>query len=396
MIPKLEITQQGIIAPTTQEVIDGLWSLMKGAFGEKLNVSMDTPQGQLVTTLAAIITDERNQLIELFNQFDPRYADGQMQDAIGYLYFLQRKQATKSVAELTFNGLSGVTIPIGFQILDEAGLYWSTTGESRIGTNGLATVNASCNTAGMISAQPNTINRIVRSISGLDSVTNNTAAVIGRNAESRQEFELRREQSVAKNAKNTNDATYGAVNNIKDVIDCYVVDNPSDNTITAGVTNYALIRNSIAVSVVGGDDNEIAKQILIKAGTGCSFVGNTTVTYQDTVNFSYLPPSYEIKFIRPTPIPVQFILTYQDATKVTSQEKEAIKKAILNEFTSGRGKGQIAKRLIASDYVCSVSGISANRMIDIMVSRDSGAPVTYLDFGIDEYPVLAEDDIRIE
>lgn len=88
MIPKLEITQQGIIAPTTQEVIDGLWSLMKGAFGEKLNVSMDTPQGQLVTTLAAIITDERNQLIELFNQFDPRYADGQMQDAIGYLYFL--------------------------------------------------------------------------------------------------------------------------------------------------------------------------------------------------------------------------------------------------------------------------------------------------------------------
>lgn len=285
MIPKLEITQQGIIAPTTQEVIDGLWSLMKGAFGEKLNVSMDTPQGQLVTTLAAIITDERNQLIELFNQFDPRYADGQMQDAIGYLYFLQRKQATKSVAELTFNGLSGVTIPIGFQILDEAGLYWSTTGESRIGVDGLATVNASCNTAGMISAQPNTINRIVRNISGLDSVTNNTAAVIGRNAESRQEFELRREQSVAKNAKNTNDATYGAVNNIKDVIDCYVVDNPSDNTITVGVTNYALIRNSIAVSVVGGDDNEIAKQILIKAGTGCSFVGNTTVTYQDTVNF---------------------------------------------------------------------------------------------------------------
>ncbi|EKT56418.1 baseplate J/gp47 family protein [Providencia sneebia] len=396
MIPKLEITQQGIIAPTTQEVIDGLWSLMKGAFGEKLNVSMDTPQGQLVTTLAAIITDERNQLIELFNQFDPRYADGQMQDAIGYLYFLQRKQATKSVAELTFNGLSGVTIPSGFQILDEAGLYWSTTGESRIGANGLATVNASCNTAGMVSAQPNTINRIVRNISGLDSVTNNTAAAIGRNAESRQEFELRREQSVAKNAKNTNDATYGAVNNIKDVIDCYVVDNPSDNTITVGVTNYALIRNSIAVSVVGGDDNEIAKQILIKAGTGCSFVGNTTVTYQDTVNFPYLPPSYEIKFIRPAPIPVQFIVTYQDATKVTSQEKETIKKAILNEFTSGRGKGQIAKRLIASDYVCSVSGMSANRMIDIMVSRDSGAPVTYLDFGIDEYPVLAEDDIRIE
>lgn len=395
MIPKLEITQQGIIAPTTQEVIDGLWSLMKGAFGDKLNVSMDTPQGQLVTTLAAIITDERNQLIELFNQFDPRYADGQMQDAIGYLYFLQRKQATKSVAELTFNGLSGVTIPTGFQILDEAGLYWSTTGESRIGTNGLATVNASCNTAGMVSAQPNTINRIVRNISGLDSVTNNAAAVIGRNAESRQEFELRREQSVAKNAKNMNSSTYGAVSNINDVIDCYVVDNPSDATIKVGKTNYSLIRNSIAVSVVGGDDNEIAKQILTKAGTGCAFVGNTAVTYEDIENFPYMPPKYEIKFIRPTHIPVEFTVSFEDKNLLTFQEKEAVKNAILDEFKAGRGKGQIAKRLIASDYICTVAQSTTNRLLSIQVSRKGNASENYIDFGIDEFPVLSAEDIRI-
>lgn len=395
MIPKLEITQQGIIAPTTQEVIDGLWSLMKGAFGEKLNVSMDTPQGQLVTTLSAIITDERNQLIELFNQFDPRYADGQMQDAIGYLYFLQRKQATKSVAELTFNGLSGVTIPIGFQILDEAGLYWSTTGESRIGANGLATVNASCNTAGMISAQPNTINRIVRNISGLDSVTNNAAAAIGRNAESRQEFELRREQSVSQNAKNTNGATYGAVANIKDVIDCYVIDNPSDATITVGKTNYPLIRNSIAVSVVGGDDQEIAKKILTKAGTGCAFVGNTTVTYEDTDNFPYMPPEYEVKFIRPTHIAVEFTVSFENKNLLTFQEKEAVKNAILEEFKTGRGKGQIAKRLIASDYICTVAQSTVNRMLSVQVSRKGGSAGNYVDFGIDEFPVLSVDDIRI-
>ncbi|HHD7737810.1 TPA: baseplate J/gp47 family protein [Providencia rettgeri] len=395
MIPKLEITQQGIVAPTTQEVIDGLWSLMKGAFGEKLNVSMDTPQGQLVTTLAAIITDERNQLIELFNQFDPRYADGQMQDAIGYLYFLQRKQATKSVTELTFNGLSGVTIPTGFQILDEAGLYWSTTGESRIGANGLATVNASCNTAGMISAQPNTINRIVRNISGLDSVTNNAAAAIGRNAESRQEFELRREQSVAKNAKNMNSSTYGAVSNINDVIDCYVVDNPSDATIKVGKTNYSLIRNSIAVSVVGGDDNEIAKQILTKAGTGCAFVGNTAVTYEDIENFPYMPPKYEIKFIRPTHIPVEFTVLFEDKNLLTFQEKEAVKNAILDEFKAGRGKGQIAKRLIASDYICTVAQSTINRLLSIQVSRKGNASENYIDFGIDEFPVLSAEDIRI-
>lgn len=395
MIPKLEITPQGIITPTSQEVIEGLWSLMKDAFGENLNVSMDTPQGQLVTTLAAIITDERNNLIELFNQFDPRYAAGQMQDAIGYIYFLQRKQATKSVVELTFNGLPNVTIPADFQVVDESGFYWSTTEQVKINSNGLVTVNARCDTVGAVSAQPNTVNKITRNVSGLDSVTNDKAAITGREAESRQEFELRREQSVSQNAKNTNGATYGAVANIKDVIDCYVIDNPSDNTITVGKTNYPLIRNSIAVSVVGGDDQEIAKKILTKAGTGCAFVGNTSVTYEDTENFPYMPPKYEVKFIRPTHIPVEFTVAFEDKNLLTFQEKDAIKNAILEEFKTGRGKGQIAKRLIASDYICTVAQSTVNRLLSVQVSRKGGTAGNYVDFGIDEFPVLSVDDIRI-
>ena len=98
MIPPVEITPKGILAPTTQEVTAGLWQLMRGCFGDNINTDADTPQGQLVTTLTAIITDERNFMIGLLNSFDPRYASGTMQDAIGYIYFLQRKQSTRSFA----------------------------------------------------------------------------------------------------------------------------------------------------------------------------------------------------------------------------------------------------------------------------------------------------------
>ncbi|KLU16592.1 MULTISPECIES: hypothetical protein [Xenorhabdus] len=87
---------------------------MQSCFGDNLNKSMDTPQGQLVTTLIAIITDERNFFINLLNSFDPRYADGMMQDALGYIYFLQRHRATKSVTEVTINGLANTVIPAGF------------------------------------------------------------------------------------------------------------------------------------------------------------------------------------------------------------------------------------------------------------------------------------------
>lgn len=396
MIPPVEITPKGILAPTTQEVTAGLWQLMRGCFGDNINTDADTPQGQLVTTLTAIITDERNFMIGLLNSFDPRYASGTMQDAIGYIYFLQRKQATRSVAELTFTGLSGMTVPAGFEVQDEQGRTWFTNAEDTIKSTGTVTVNASCADAGSNDAPAGTINRITRNITGVDSVTNEKAAIPGRNAESRQEFEFRRQQSVAINGKNTNQATYGAVSNIKDVIDCYVIDNPTDETVTVGKTNYPLIRNSIAVSVVGGDDDEIAKMILTKAGSGCSFVGNTEVTYEDKENFPYMPPTYKVKFIRPEHIQVEFVVTFEDKLLLTYQEKEAVKSAILEEFKSGHGKGQIARRLIASDYICTVAQSAANRLLSVQVSRKDGQIGNYVDFGIDEFPVLSPDDIRIE
>ncbi|WP_387690761.1 baseplate J/gp47 family protein [Photorhabdus sp. RM71S] len=396
MIPALRITQKGILTPSTQEVIDGLWQLMQECFGDKINKSMDTPQGQLVTALTAIITDERNYLVNLLNGFDPRYADGMMQDALAYIYFLQRHQATKSVAEITINGLANTVIPVGFQVADDSGKTWSTQVEAKIGDDGLITVSVYCDVAGKVGASAKTINRIVKNINGLDSVTNKSAAIVGKDEETRQEFELRRQQSVAVNAKNTNASTYGAVANVKGVIDCYVIDNPTDGTINVGKTNYPLIRNSIAVSVVGGDDHEIAKQILIKAGTGCSFVGNTTVIYEDKENFPYMPPIYDIKFIRPNHIPVEFIITFEDKLKLTHQDKEAIRNAVLNEFETGRGKGQIAKKLLASDYICVVAQSTTERLISIQVARKMGSAVNYLEFGIDEFPVLSVDDIRIE
>jgi hypothetical protein len=395
MIPTLQITPKGILTPPTQDVIDGWWQVLKGCFGDSLNTDMNTPQGQLVTTLTAIITDERNFFINHLNSFDPRYADGMMQDALGYIYFLQRKQATKSVAEITINGLTGTVIPVGFQVSDNAGRTWSTQTEVKISNDGLVTVHVYCDVTGRIEASAESINRIVKNIAGVDSAINKQAAIVGKEAESRQEFELRRQQSVAINAKNTNAATRGAVANIKGVADCYVIDNPSDETIQVGMTNFPLIRNSIAVSVVGGDDKDIARQILTKAGTGCSFVGNTQVKYQDTENFAYMPPSYDISFIRPHHIPVEFIITFEDKLKLTHQDKEAVRHAVMQEFTTGRGKGRIAKKLIASDYICVTAQATTERLISIQIARKGETEANFLEFGIDEFPVLSVDDIRI-
>lgn len=394
-IPSITITDQGIQAPSSQEVIAGLWDMFTSSFGADLNTAMNTPQGQLVTSLAAIITDERNQWIALMNQIDPRYSQGIWQDAIGYIYFLERKQATHSTAQLTMLGLSGTVVPTGFQFYDENGATWQTTNVITIPTSGQVKADVQCVTEGVIEAAPNTITTIVKALSGLDRVYNEFAAIPGVEEEGRTDFELRRRESVAANSKNTNSATYGAVANIDDVVDVYVIDNPTDGTINVGSTNYPVIRNSILVSVVGGDSDAIASTILAKAGSGCSFNGNTEVIVYDTENYSSRPPSYTVKFLRPEQVPIYFQVQLEDKSMMSYQDETAIKDAIINGMLSGNTKARIGQSVIASRFICPVANATTLGIVSIRVSKTASDYVDMIDIGVDEYPATNQYQISI-
>lgn len=392
----VKVTEEGIQTPEVDQVISGLWDMFVGAFGEDLNTDMSTPQGQLVTSLAAIISDANNQLVSVLNQFDPLYANGTWQDAIGYIYFMKRKPATHSTAQLKVMGLSGVVIPEGFLFLDEKNELWETTKQNIIGENGEAIVNVECVNSGIIEAAPNTINTIVKALAGLDRATNESAAAVGSEEETQKDFEFRRKDSVALNSKNTNSATYGAVYNLDGVLDVYVYDNPSDGGITIGSTNYPLIRNSILVSVVGGDPEEIAYTILTKAGSGCSFNGNTEITVKDLENFPNSPPTYKVRFERPENIPIKFKVTLDSKSSIASQDEKAIKEAILASFSSGIAKARIGQQIVASRFMCPVSNAVPNiTVISIEVSRDGIDYKNSINIGVNEFPVTSSSLIEV-
>lgn len=395
-IPQLQITDNGILAPSTDEVIDGLWDMFKAAFGKDLNTAMNTPQGQLVTSLAAIITDERNQMINLLNQFDPRYAQGIWQDGLGYIYFMTRKMATHSSVELVLTGLAGTSIAAGTSFNDDNGNTWQITHKTVIGSDGKAVAQAQCTTSGSVNAAPDTITTIPKAIAGLDRITNPYAAIAGVNEESRVDFEKRRYASVAINSKNTNASTYGAVADLPDVKDVYVIDNPTDETINVGVTNYPVIRNSILVSVVGGNDEAIAHTILNKAGSGCSFNGNTECIIADTENFPVRPPTYTVKFLRPAIVPVFFQVTVDDRDSLSHQDSEAIKVAITKGFATGATKAAIGQPVIASKFICPVAAtIPHLSVISLRISKNGVEWVDILNMGVDEFPTTTLYQIKI-
>lgn len=393
MIPQIQITNTGYVAPTREEITAGLWELMSSAFGGDITQDDRTPQGQLVTSLTAALYDKDSQFIVMANNFDPRYSSGKFQEALGAVYFLDRAKASSSVAILEFTGLSGADIPVGTQAQDGNGSLWETTQAVTVGVGGKATVEAKCLVTGPVTAAPLTINQLISTIAGVDQVTNRAPAIMGRAQESRSDYEGRRYDSVAANAKGTAQSVYGAVSRLNGVIDCKAVSNFTGSATQVGATNYPMIRNSLLVSVAGGEDLEIAREILVKGGTGCSFVGNTTVNYLDTESWPEDPPSYAVKFLRPDSVPLYFNIQVAALAGVRQHQIDQAKESILQALNTGANRARIGGRVVAASYVCSLDGNLV--LVKIQVSRNGTNWLDYIDFGVDEIPASAPEMITV-
>lgn len=390
----ITITDNGVIAPTTDEVVTALWQVFTASFGSDLTQDTSTPQGQLVVSQSAIYQDALNKFVQMLNMFDPQYSEGIYQDALANIYFINRKQATSSTATVTFNGLNGVVIPSGFQLQDINGNGWVTTSSLTIDTSGKISGTVQAVNTGAISASPNSITVIVKALSGLDSVTNTASAVIGTDIQNANDFETMRGESVEANAKNTDGAVRGAVGNLTGVRDVWVKSNFTGSTVTMGTTNYSVAPHTILCSVQGGADSDIAWQLLVKAGTGCGFAGNTNVTVYDTDSYPQDAPDYEVTFLRPTAKDLYFKISVQDLTAISATDATNAKTAILSALNTGSTRSRIGGTVTALRYYASINTILNTPILSIQVSKDNSTFANSLVFGVDEYPTSSDFNIQ--
>lgn len=122
---------------------------------------------------------------------------------------------------------------------------------------------------------------IVSVIAGWDTITNPEAGVVGRDVEGRAAFETRRRQSVALNGLGPVAAIYSRVMAVDGVIDALVEQNVTDEPISIGTV--ALKPHSVYVSVVGGEDADVAQAIARSKSAGSDMNGNTSYTVIDAV-----------------------------------------------------------------------------------------------------------------
>ena len=385
-VPPIRFTPQGLQIPTETEVLNGVLADFNDAFGGGLNLNLETPQGQLASSLAAVIADKNNVIAELVNQIHPEYAEGVMQDAIAQIYFLQRKPATDSAVVCEFVGLPGTQIPQGFIVQDAAGNQWALQQEIGIPIGGK--VSGTLIAAGQSEAPAHSVNVIYQALVGLDRVDNPHPAVPGRAEESRAEFAERRRRSVAINAHGTPQAVYANVFALDGVRDVYVIDNPKGQSVQAGATNYILKPHSIYVAAVGGDDTAVAEAVLRYAGSGCDFNGNTEITVYDH-SYNDPKPAYQVAFMRPNELPVYFRIKIERGAFIGADA--AIKQAVINAF-----KGRIGANLYAIGYVAPVVKAVPNvHVLDVEIGLSAGSMGNSVAVGIDQTPVVRAENIEV-
>jgi uncharacterized phage protein gp47/JayE len=396
-VPPFQITATGPVAPAEQDIFNGVMADMNAAFGGNMNTDPTTPQGQLGTSHAAIIGDANDALLQIVNGVDPAFSSGRMQDAIGRLYFMTRIAAVPTSVTCTCIGLAGTVIPAGALALAVDGNQYSCTSGGTIPSGGSISLQFQCVTKGPISCPAGTLNTIYQSITGWDSITNPADGIIGSNVETRAAFEARRQASVASNSRGFNDAMKGALLAIPNVIDAYVFDN--DTGATETVNGVTLNASELFVAVEGGDDTAVATSIWSKKSPGAPYYAgaNTTVTIT-AQGYNPPAPTYTVKFVRPTAVPIYFAVTLKNSPQVPANAAALIQAAIISAFSGGDGgpSATIGSTVFASRFYADVAALGSwVNLISIVVGTTSSPSANSVTVHMDQIPAIATGQITV-
>jgi hypothetical protein len=368
-VPEPSFTDRGFIPATSEVILAGVLADIDQAFGGGVNLQLTSPQGQLATSEAACVSNVQTEFCDLTRQMDPAYNSGRYQDGIARIYFLTRFPSRPTSVTGRCTGLDGVVIPIGAIAQTQDGNLYTSTSAGVI-TGGFVNIEFACNTVGPIACPADTLTRVYQSIPGWDGVNNPSDGVLGRNTETRAEFEARRVASVALNSRGSLPSIQAAVLSIADVLDAYVAENDTNAPVTRG--GVVLPANSLYVAVVGGNENDVARAIWTKKAPGCSYyAGNRTVVVEDT-NEAYTPPypSYSVKFEVPADLSVVFKIRLADNALVPADAAAQIKAAIIAAFagSDGASRASIGSTIYASRYYAPIAALGSwVQIIDLLI-----------------------------
>lgn len=288
----------GVILPDTSETLATVEAEYKDALGQELVTDPATPQGRLIATEVTARDNFLRNNAALANQINPNIAGGVFLDAIWALTGGGRVAATQSVARaVELGGTPGTLIPEGSQAQTSAGTVWETLGDVTLDALGAGTVDMAAVDFGPIAAGVGEINLPLTGILGWETVSNPTAAELGKEDESDAVSRNRRNNTLSLQNVAMPEAIVSALYDTEGVRSLVFRENYTGAPLV--VDGVLLAEHSVYAVVDGGSDLDIATTLLANKSLGANWNGAVTVDVVEPVSGQ----TYTVSFDRPTLVP---------------------------------------------------------------------------------------------
>lgn len=263
-------TDEGLTLLTYNQIVDKLTAAFQSCYGDDVDLSSNTPDGQLLRIFAEMLADEHDTMRELDNSFNPDVARGAAQDYRYRLNNIWRKAGLYTSVACTFTvsettelaGLDGVTPDEAYAWGVTDGTYNYLLNNTEVFQPGTYTRQFTCNQ--MIAANPaeGAINAQISSVNNINisNITNTAPISIGAQIENDQRFAARREDSMVNSGMNCCDSITSQLLQLPTVVNAKAYEHDYVNY-PDGIDADGIPKDTIWVVVSGGSNQEIGQAI---------------------------------------------------------------------------------------------------------------------------------------
>ena len=307
------LTEEGIKIERLDSIVSTLENGLRQIYGQNIDLSPNTPDGQVVGLLAQIRMDFEELAENVYRQLDPDVATGAwLEQRVAYAGLMRRGANYSYLRSVVLTGEPNTRLYSGIVVSDTHKVRWVLVSDVTLDSNGSARADFRSEQLGAFNLAKNTNLTIETITLGLISATTQEDAEIGIEEETDIQLRERFLFSRTKNAQNSAEAINAKIAALPDVKHVRVLENNTGQRDAFGVEPH-----SINVIVNGGDSNSIADVIYQNKGAGVGLQGGTQVTLQRDNE------QRAIRFDRAVMVDIQISMRcvrYEDFTQINKGE----------------------------------------------------------------------------
>lgn len=320
----------GYTPQSSATVLANVQTAYTNTFGDGFILSPSSINGQMIqfNTESAIEVEDAKTLL-YGSLYNPYLSFGVWLESICKFNNIKKKPATASVIAVVCSGLAGTIIGVNSKIISTSGDIFYNKSVIVIGSGGIGTGQFYSETLGKVPCNAGTVNQIVTTIAGWDTINNPTDGTVGTLQETDYSLRNRRKYGLAINSSGGINSIISALNELTSVKAFTAQENYTRGTIN--IQGVAVEPNSYYVAVYCADDalQDVAKVLFTKKSGGAGMQGNTAVIYQDPTHDWV---TFTARFERPEVKQIQVYVTIQNSAQYPSNIIALIQQSIVDNF----------------------------------------------------------------